>query len=57
MSLRRYLRPKDGLPDPMGPLSADLPSSTIGLANQMVAEVMKDSQEQGDHKKRGKYRK
>ena len=34
MSIRRYLKPIDGLPDPKGSLSTTIPSATIASANR-----------------------
>ena len=39
MSIRRYLKPVNGLPNPRGSLSANLPSAAIASANR---EVEKD---------------
>ncbi len=36
MSIRWYLKPINGLPDPRGSLSASLPSATIAAANREV---------------------
>ena len=33
MSIRRYLKPIDGLPDPKGSLSTTIPSAAIASAN------------------------
>ena len=33
MSMRTYFKPKDGLPNPKGPLSQSIPSQAIVLAN------------------------
>ncbi len=51
MSIRSFFKPKDGLPDPKGSLSACLPSQAIALANK---EVEKARNEEG--KKRGQYK-
>ena len=34
MSIRRYLKPIDGLPDPKGSLSTTIPSAAIASANR-----------------------
>ena len=52
MSIRRYFKPKDGLPDPKGSLSCSLPSQAIALANKEVEKVIN---EKGGSKKRGQY--
>ena len=52
MSLRRYLRPKDGLPNPRGSLSSSMSSIAIAQANKEVQEILKPKE-----KKRGKYNK
>ena len=39
MSILRYLVPIDGLPDPKGPLSSEIPSSIITEANWQVREA------------------
>ena len=36
MSIRRYLKPIDGLPDPKGSLSTTVPSTTIAFANRRI---------------------
>ena len=33
MSIRTYFKPKDGLPNPKGPLSQSIPSQAIALVN------------------------
>ncbi len=53
MSLRQYLKPRDGLPDPKGSLSRQLSSETIAQANKEVEKALNAA---GD-KKRGPYRK
>ena len=45
-------KPKDGLPDPKGPLSQSLPSRVIAAANSEVAKV-----NAGASGKRGEYHK
>ena len=52
MSILNYFKPKNGLPDPKGPLSRCLPMQAIALANSEVAKVISDSS-----KKRGQYKK
>ena len=43
MALLKYLKPKDDsfLPDPQGPLSSVIPSSSIAAANENVVELLK----------------
>ena len=53
MSLLKYFKPKDGLPDPKGPLSQSLPSRAIAAANSEVAKAIAGS----SGKKRGEYHK
>ena len=36
MSLLKYLRSKDSLPDPKGSLSTEIPERAISFANQQV---------------------
>ena len=51
MSLLRYLKQKDGLPDPKGSLTSEVPTRAIVRANQEVeAELVEQK------KKRGPYR-
>ena len=50
MSIRTYFKPKDGLPNPKGPLSQLIPSQAIALANIEVAKATGDKR-----KKRGLY--
>lgn len=50
MSLLRYLKPMNGVPDPKGPLSSSIPSYVIAEANTRVQEAEKS------RKKRGPYR-
>ena len=38
MALLKYLRPKDGLPDPKGSLSLSMPSQAIAEANRQVED-------------------
>ena len=49
MSIRRYFKPKDGLPDPKESLSCSLPSQAIALVNKKVIN------EKGGSKKRSQY--
>lgn len=55
MSLLKYFKHKDGLPDPRGSLSATLPQRAISRANcevqEELAEIVKEKA-----KKRGPYR-
>ena len=52
MSIRRFLKPLNGLPDPRGSLSASIPSGAIAAANREVEKVTGEST-----KKRGAYKK
>ena len=54
MALLRYLKPKDGLPDPKDSLSLTVPSRAIARANQEVEEAMssKEGEKGGPY---GKY--
>ena len=52
MALLRYLKPRDGLPDPRGSLSSSMPSQAIAQANREVQEAI-----QSDKGKRGPYKK
>ena len=60
ISLHKYLKPASKpvsvLPSPEGPLSHDVPSSSIAAANKRVAEVI-DSKVTGTKKLRGSYEK
>ena len=40
ISIRQFFKPKNGLPDPKGSLSASLPSQAIALANKEVQNVV-----------------
>ena len=53
MALLRYLKPRDGLPDPRGSLSSSMPSQAIAQANQEVQEAT--PKEKGE--RRGYYKK
>ena len=50
MSILRYLVPINGLPDPKGPLSSEIPLSIITEANRQVREATSKKQQ-----KRGSY--
>ena len=52
MSILNYFKPKDGLPDPKGPLSQSLSSRAIAAANSEIAKVIG-----GAAKKCGEYNK
>ena len=52
MSLLRFFKPKDGLPDSKGALSTSVPSAAIVQANREVQNPMN-----GDKQKRGPYKK
>ena len=43
MSILRYFKPKDSLPDPKGSLSASMSSEAIASANGEVREAMASS--------------
>ena len=53
MSIRRFLKLKNGLPDPKGSLSASVLLQAIALANREVEKVI--SETAGSGKKRGQY--
>ena len=56
MSILKYFKPKNVLPSPEGPLSCDVPSSSIQVANKSVIAIVES--EMGITKqKRGKYEK
>ena len=42
MLILTYFKPKDGLPNPKGPLSLSIPSQAIALANSEVAKATTD---------------
>ena len=43
MSIRTYFKPKDGLPNPKGPVSQSIPSQPIALANiEVSAKATRD---------------
>ena len=52
MSIRRYLKPIDGLPDLKGSLSTTIPSAAIASANREVQKAIGSGK-----KKRGPYKK
>ena len=52
MSIRRYFKSKDSLPDSKGSLSSKIPSQAIALVNK---EVQKIIDKKGGTKKRGQY--
>lgn len=52
MSIRRYFKPVDGLPDPQGSLSRGVPSAAIASANLEVQRATGSAK-----KKRGPYKK
>ena len=49
MSIRQYFKPRDGLPDPRGPLCNSLASNAIAMANKEVEKEI------AKKKKRGQY--
>ena len=51
MSILNYFKPKDGLPNPKGPLLLSIPSQAIALANREVAKATTDK-----GKKHGLYK-
>ena len=51
MSILNYFKPKDGLPDPKGPLSRSVSSRAIATANSEVEKVIGGSAD----KRRGEY--
>ena len=54
MSILKYLKQKDGLPDPRGQLSTTVSSGGIARANKEVALELAAATQAG--KKRGPYR-
>ena len=54
MSLRQYFRPREGLPDPKGPLASSVSSRAIAAANREVEAVLSAENKE---KKRGSYQK
>ena len=55
ISIRHFLKPKDGLPDPQVPLSNGLTTSAILSMNSEVARAQSDASTA--KKKRGPYKK
>ena len=55
MSLLRYFKQRDGLPDPRGELSTAIRPSAIARANREVLQEIAATTQAG--KKRGPYRK
>ena len=53
-SIRDYFHVKDGLPDPRGSLSSELPSQAIARANEEVEKVLRETGK-GVKRQRGKY--
>ena len=51
MSLLRYLKPIDGLPDPRGSLSTTLFREAIAAANQEVQKELNATKKRGQYKK------
>ena len=51
MSLLRFFKPEDGLPDLTGALSTSVPSAAIAQANREVQHPIS-----GDRQKRGPYK-
>jgi hypothetical protein len=51
MSLLQYFKPRDGLPDPRGPLCNSVASNAIAMANREVEKEIAKRK-----KKRGRYR-
>ena len=53
MSMLNYFKPKDGLPDPKGPLSQSVSSRAIAVANSEVVKVIGGSaaKKRGEHYK------
>ena len=57
MSLLKYFKQKDGLPDPKGSLSHTVPSRAIARANREVeVELAAARREESRSKKRGPYK-
>ena len=52
MSLRRYLKPRNGLPDPRGDLSSEITPQAIAMVNREVEGALKNGTTS-----RGPYRK
>ena len=51
MSVRQYLKPIDGLPDPKGSLSTTIPSAAIASANWEVQKAISSGKKRGPYKK------
>ena len=52
MSVLRFFKLKDGLPDPTGALSTSVPSADIAQANREVQNpISRDKQKRGPYKK------
>ena len=51
MSIRRFFKPVDGLPDPKGSLSGVIPSAAIASANREVQKVMDSGKKRGPYEK------
>ena len=56
ISICNFFKPKDGLPDPEGPLSGDLTTKAIQAANSEVAKVLSEANT-SKKKPRGPYKK
>ena len=54
MSIRKFFKPVDGLPDPRGSLSSSMPSAAIASANREVEKVVEATKKE---KKSGPYKK
>ena len=54
MSILQFFRPKDGLPNPGGSLSRDVPREAIRAANIEVAEAITQARKKAN-KRRGHY--
>ena len=51
MSILNYFKPKDGMPNPKGPLSLSIPSQVIALANREVVKATAENKKRGPYKK------
>ena len=51
MSIRRYLKPVSGLPDPRGRLSQSIPPAAIAEANRLVQEAAQQSSAESTSRK------
>ena len=56
-SLYHYFKRDSLLPSPTGPLSKEVPATTISAANKEVLECLKHSEDEKGAKKRGTYQK